>query len=88
MLVMHPLSLRRAIAGDKIDDVWAQEVLDLAYDESTLALGPYGASHGSGFLDILATISLDDGGRAQAGSAGSLESNYYSFLHSFMPLGA
>ncbi len=45
MLVMLLLLLHKAIAGDKIDDVWAQEVLDLAYDESTLALGPYRATH-------------------------------------------
>jgi hypothetical protein len=84
MSLAHLLSLRRAIAGDKIDDVWAQEVLDLAYDESTLALGPYRATHGSGFLDILATMSLDDGGGAQAGSAGSLGSNLLFYAPPFL----
>ena len=86
---LHYPILALAIAGDGIDNLWAQEVLDLAYNESTFAVGPYGSTHGSGFLDVLATLSLDDGGGAQAGSAGKLGTNYYGmFLHSFMPLGA
>ncbi|MBN1671025.1 MAG: hypothetical protein JXR37_08340 [Kiritimatiellae bacterium] len=86
---LHYPILALAIAGDGIDDAWATEVLGLAYSESTRALGPYGAAEGSGFLDMLATLSLDDGGGAQAGSYGGLGINYYSmFLHAFMPLGA
>jgi len=86
---LHYPILALAIAGDGIDDAWAAEVLDLAYNESTRALGPYGATKGSGFLDLLATLALDDGGGAQAGSYSGLGVNYYSmFLHAFLPLGA
>lgn len=87
--LQYPI-LALAIAGDGIDDVWAQEVLDLAYNDSPLVLlGPYGVAKGAGFLDMLATISLDDGGGAQAGSYEFLGSGYYTmFLHAFMPLGA
>ena len=56
-------ALAFAIAGDDIDDVWAQEVIDWAYDEEeTRVVGPYGPNRGSGFLDVLMTISLDTGG--------------------------
>jgi len=80
--------LALAIAGDGIDDAWAQEVLDLIYNESPLVMGPYGQNRGSGFLDMLASVSLDDGGGAQAGSDGYLGENYYSkYLQVFMPVG-
>ncbi len=85
---LHYPILALAIAGDGIDDIWAQEVLDLAYNESPLVLGPYGSLKG-GFLDMLAAVSLDDGGGTQAGSAGQLGGNYYAFfLHAFLPMGA
>ena len=64
---MVPVS---ASAGDGIDDAWATEVLDLVYGGSRRVIGPYGAGTGSGFLDVLATIALDDGGGAQAGDQG------------------
>jgi hypothetical protein len=85
---LHYPLLALAVAGDGIDDVWAEEVLELAYSESTQVLSPYGASHGSGALDVLMTMSLDDGGGEQAGASGELGGNYYSFfLHSFLLLG-
>ncbi|NOY60549.1 MAG: hypothetical protein GXO75_16690 [Calditrichaeota bacterium] len=84
----YPL-LALAIVGSGVDDAWADEVLDLAYNESPLVFGPYGATKGAGFLDMLASISLDDGGGYQAGSDGFLGENYYHyFLYAFMPLGA
>ncbi|MCF6264142.1 MAG: hypothetical protein L3J24_11220 [Xanthomonadales bacterium] len=84
----YPL-LALTMYGAGIDDAWAQEVLDLAYDESPLVFGPYGATNGAGFLDMMASISLDDGGGYQAGSDGFLGENYYHyFLYAFMPLGA
>ncbi len=86
---LHYPILALAIAGDGIDDIWAQEVLDLAYNESPLVMGPYGPSRGSGFLDILASISLDDGGGSQAGTYNSLGEGYYTmYLHAFLPMGA
>ncbi len=86
---MHYPILALAIAGDGIDDIWAQEVLELAYSDNPLVMGPYGSTKGEGFLDMLASISLDDGGGTQAGSAGELGENYYGFfLHSFLPMGA
>ncbi len=86
---MHYPILALAIAGDGIDDAWANEVLDLAYNESPLVVGPYGATDGDGFLDILASLSLDDGGGAQAGSYDRLGNGYHAmFLHSFMPMAA
>ncbi len=86
---LHYPILALAIAGDGIDDVWAQEVLDLVYDESPLVVGPYGATRGDGFLDMLASVSLDDGGGSQAGTFGTLGNNYYTmYLHSFLPMGA
>jgi len=86
---MHYPILALAIAGDGIDDVWAQEVLDLVYNESPLVIGPYGATDGDGFLDMLASISLDEGGGSQAGSYDRLGNGYHAmFLHSFMPMAA
>ena len=87
---LHYPILALAIAGDGIDDVWAQEVLDLVYSESNLVIGPYGATHGRGFLDILATLSLESGGGEQAGDwEKTLGGNYYYFfLHAFLPMGA
>ncbi len=85
--LQYPI-LALAIAGDGIDDVWAQEVLDLAYGESRLAIGPYGATRG-GFLDMLASLSLDDGGGWQADAGGNYGASYYTFfLHAFLPLQA
>jgi len=86
---LHYPILALAIAGDGIDDVWAQEVLDLVYTENPLVMGPYGPQRGSGFLDMLASISLDDGGGEQIGSDLAFGSGYYMmFLHAFMPMGA
>ncbi|MCF6226885.1 MAG: hypothetical protein L3J22_11385 [Xanthomonadales bacterium] len=66
-------ALAFAIAGDGIDDAWAQEVIDWAYDEDeTRVVGPYGPNRGSGFLDVLMTISLDTGGV-------SITNQYYSY---------
>ncbi len=86
---LHYPILALAIAGDGIDDAWANEVLDLVYNESPLVMGPYGATKGAGFLDMLASVSLDDGGGTQTGAWGSLGTYYYTmYLHSFMPMGA
>jgi hypothetical protein len=61
-------ALAFAIAGDGIDDAWAQEVMALAYDEGdSRVLGPYGPNRGSGFLDVLMTLSLHTGGLAPTG---------------------
>ncbi len=86
---LHYPILALAIAGDGIDDVWAQEVLDLVYNESPLVMGPYGPNRGSGFLDMLASVSLDDGGGAQAGTYDRLGNGYYSmYLHAILPMAA
>ena len=86
--IQYPI-LALAIAGDGIDDAWAEEVLDLAYNESPLVMGPYGPEKGAGFLDILASISLDDGGGEQVGGDGNFGTGYYNmFLNSFMPMAA
>ncbi len=66
-------ALAFTIAGDGIDDAWAQEVIDWAYDEEeTRVVGPYGPNRGSGFLDVLMTISLDTGGVSDT-------NQYYSY---------
>ncbi|MCF6301576.1 MAG: hypothetical protein L3J52_10755, partial [Proteobacteria bacterium] len=66
-------ALAFAIANDGIDDAWAQEVIDWAYDEDeTRVVGPYGPNRGSGFLDVLMTISLDTGGISDT-------NQYYSY---------
>ncbi len=84
---LHYPIMALAIAGDGIDDGWAQEVLDLVYNESPLLMGPYGPNRGSGFLDMLASVSLDDGGGAQVGSYDKLGNGYYAmFLHAFLPM--
>ncbi|MCF6264141.1 MAG: hypothetical protein L3J24_11215 [Xanthomonadales bacterium] len=86
---LHYPILALAIAGDGIDDTWAQEVLDLVYNESPLVMGPYGPNRGSGFLDMLASISLDDGGGSQVGSYEKLGDGYYSmYLHAILPMAA
>ncbi|VAX25991.1 hypothetical protein MNBD_NITROSPIRAE01-1774, partial [hydrothermal vent metagenome] len=46
--LFYPI-LALAIAGDDIDNEWAEEVLALAYNESPLVIGPYGATQGGGF---------------------------------------
>ncbi len=67
-------SLAFTIAGDGIDDAWADEVIAWAYDEDeTRVVGPYGANRGSGFLDVLMTMSLDTGGFSDAAT------EYYSY---------
>lgn len=86
---LHYPILALAIAGDGIDDTWADEVLELVYTESPLIMGPYGPNRGSGFLDMLASTSLDDGGGEQVGSDRFFGSGYYNmYLHSIMPMAA
>lgn len=79
--------LALAIYNDGIDNVWADEVINLAYGSSSYALGPYSTDTSSGFLDVLMTLSLGDGGGEQSGMHTSLGDGYYSMhLHSMMPL--
>ncbi|NOY83925.1 MAG: hypothetical protein GXO96_03705 [Nitrospirae bacterium] len=86
---LHYPILALAIAGDGINDKWAQDILKWVYDEDPRVMGPYGPIRGSGFLDMLASVSLDDGGGSQAGTYGKLGQGYYAmYLHSFLPMGA
>jgi hypothetical protein len=85
----HYCLLALAIAGDGIDDAWANEVLNLAYSGSQKVPSPYDPVRGAGLLDLLMTISLDDGGGDQAGTRLQIGGGYYSFfLHAFLTLGA
>ncbi len=61
-------ALAFAIANEGIDDAWADEVISWAYDEDEpKVLGPYGLNRGSGFLDVLMSVSLETGGTSQLG---------------------
>ena len=86
---IYPL-LALAIKGDGVDEVWADEVLEIAYDdENPVIVSPYGATKGSGMLDVLMTLSLDDGGGEQVGINTVFANGYYRFfLHGFLALAA
>jgi len=61
------------IGGDNVIDDWANEVIAWAYDEDeSRVVGPYGANRGSGFLDAMASLSLDSGGLSPTG--------YYNYI--------
>ncbi len=62
-------SLAFAVHGEGIDDAWADEIIEIAYDEEDpRVVGPYGPDHGAGFLDVLMSGSLDSGGFSPMGS--------------------